>query len=162
MVRDRLEQPPAVGPQAGVVLGQAEPEGEVLDDRQEAVADVLPARHAAGQRVAEEPAAEHQVALAREDRGDQGRDPRRVVLVVGVEHDDDVGAGRERRVVAGLLVAAVAEVLAVDDDVEPELAGDVDRLVARHVVDEDDPVDDVVRGCRRTSARASWPRCRRA
>ena len=36
------------------------------------------------------------------------RDPRGVVLVVGVEHHDDVGAPLERRVVAGLLVAAVA------------------------------------------------------
>ena len=64
-VRDRLEEPPRVGPQARVVLGQAETEGDVLEDRQEAVADVLPARHAAGQRVAEEAAAEHQVAPRR-------------------------------------------------------------------------------------------------
>ena len=33
----------------------------------------------------------------------------------------------------------------MDDDVEPELPGDVDGLVARHVVDEDDLVDRVVR-----------------
>ena len=33
----------------------------------------------------------------------------------------------------------------MDDHVEPELAGDVDGLVAGHVVDEDDPVDQVVR-----------------
>ena len=88
-------------------------------------------RHAAGQRVAEEPAAEHQVALARRDRLDQGRDPGRVVLVVGMEHHDDVGTGLQRRVVARLLVAAVAPVLGVDDDVETELPGDVDGLVAR-------------------------------
>ena len=62
-----------------------------------------------------------------------------------MEHDDDVGVRREGRVVAGLLVAAIAAVLAVDDDVEPELPGDVDRLVPRDVVDEDDPVDEVVR-----------------
>ena len=62
-----------------------------------------------------------------------------------MEHDHDIGAGREGRVVAGLLVAAVAPVLAVDDHVEPELPGDLDGLVARHVVDQDDPVDDVVR-----------------
>ena len=120
---------PAVGAQAGVVLGQVEPEGDVLDRRQESVADVLPARHAAGQRVAEEAAAEHEVVRARGDRLDERRDARRVVLVVGVEHHDDVGAGLERRVVARLLVAAVAPVLGVDDDVEAELAGDVDGLV---------------------------------
>ena len=128
-----------------MVLGQVEPEGQVLDAGQEAVGDVLPARHAAGERIAQEPAAEHQVALAGGDRRDQLRDPRRVVLVVRVEHDDDLGAGCEGRVVARLLVAAVAAVLGVDDDVEPELAGDLDGLVVRHVVDEDDLVDEVVR-----------------
>ena len=51
----------------------------------------------------------------------------------------------ERRVVARLLVAAVAPVLGVDDDVEPEVPGDVDGLVLGHVVDEDDLVDEVVR-----------------
>ena len=87
---------------------------------------------------------EHQVLLAAEDRGDQVGDPGRVVLVVGVEHHDDVGALLEGGLVARLLVAAVAQVLLVDDHVEAELAGDVDGLVLRHVVDEDDPVDEIV------------------
>jgi hypothetical protein len=79
------------------------------------------------------------------DRGDEGRDARGVVLVVRVEHDHDLGAGLERRVVAGLLVATVAPVLGVDDHVEPELAGDVHGLVRGDIVHEDDPVDQVVR-----------------
>ena len=79
-----------------------------------------------------------------------------------MEHDDDVGAGRERRVVAGLLVAAVAEVLAVDDDVEPELPGDLDGLVAGHVVDEDDVVDQVVRDVGVRPLEGPARRCRRA
>ena len=128
-VRDRLQQTPAVSPETRVVLGQVEAERDVLDGRQEAVRDVLPARHPAGERIAEEPAAEHQVFLARDDRGDQLRDSGRVVLVVRVEHDDDVGAVGEGGLVAGLLVAAVAEVLLVDDHVEPELTRDVDGLV---------------------------------
>ena len=144
-VRDRLEQPPAVGAQARVVLGQVEPEGRVLDAGQEPVGHELPARHAAGERVAQEPRPEHEVGLAGEDRRDEVGDPGRVVLVVGVEHHDDVGAPLERPVVAGLLVAAVAQVLAVDDDLEAELAGDLDGLVLRHVVDEDHVVDEVVR-----------------
>ena len=112
MVRERLEQPPAVGAQARVVLGQMEPEGHVLDAGQEPVRDVLPLRHAARERVAQEPAAQHQVRLAGDDRGDERRDARGVVLVVGVEHHHDVGAGLQRPVVAGLLVPAVAAVLA--------------------------------------------------
>jgi hypothetical protein len=70
------------------------------------------------QRVAQEAAAQHQVGVAGDDRGDQLGDPRRVVLVVRVEHHDDVGARCERRVIARLLIAAVAQVLAVDDDLE--------------------------------------------
>ena len=112
-----------------MVLGQVQPEREVLDHRQEAVGDVLPGRHATRQRVAQEAAAEHEVAAPVDDRLDQRRDPRGVVLVVGVEHHDDVGAGLQRRVVARLLVAAVAPVLGMDDHVEAELAGDVDGLV---------------------------------
>ena len=87
-------------------------------------------------------------ALAGEDRGDQLRDPRGVVLVVGVEHDDHVGAPLERPVVARLLVAAVAQVLAVDDDLEAEPLRDLDGLVPRHVVHEDHVVDEVVRDVR--------------
>ena len=144
VVRDRLEQMPGVGAEARVVLGEAQAEDGVLEGGQEAVADVLPARHPARERVAQEAAAEHEVDLAAQDRLDEGRDPRGVVLVVGVEHDHDVGARLQRRVVAGLLVAAVAAVLAVDDDLESEPLGDLHGLVARHVVDEDHPVDDVV------------------
>ena len=120
-------------------------EGEVLEPGQEAVADVLPARHAARQRVAQEATAQHEVLLAGEDRRDQCRDPCRVVLVVRVEHDDDLGAGRKGGVVARLLVAAVALVLAVDDDVEAQLPRHVDRFVMRDVVDQDDLVDELVR-----------------
>ena len=68
------------------------------------------------------------------------RDDRRVVLVVGVDHDDDVRAALEGRPVAGLLVAAVAAVLRVHDDVDAQLPRDLDRAVARAVVDEDDVV----------------------
>ena len=68
-----------------------------------------------------------------------------VVLVVRVEHDDGVRPGLERGVVAGLLVAAVAEVLAVDDHVEAEMAGDGDRVVPGYVVDQDDLRHDRVR-----------------
>ena len=62
-----------------------------------------------------------------------------------MEHDDDVGAFGQGGVVARLLVAAVATVLAVDDDLQAEVLGDVDRFVLRHVIDQDDVVDDVER-----------------
>src|SRR3954470_18660987 len=69
VVWDRLEQVPAIRPQAGVILGQVKPECSVLDPGQEAVADELPAGHAATERIAEKAAAEHQVPGAGRDRG---------------------------------------------------------------------------------------------
>jgi hypothetical protein len=144
VVRDRLEQVPRVRPETRVVLGQAEAEDGVLERRQEAVADELPARHSARERIAQEAAAEHEVDFAAQDRLDEGRDPGRVVLVVGMKHDHDVGARLERSVIAGLLVAAVAAVLAMDDHLEAEPPGNLHGLVARDIVDEDHPVDDVV------------------
>jgi len=49
--------------------------------------------------------------------------------------------GGQGGVVAGLLVAAVAEVLAVDDDLQVEQLGNGDGVVAGEVVDQDHVVD---------------------
>ena len=51
------------------------------------------------------------------------------------------GAGGESLPVAGLLIAAVTEVLLVNDDRQAKFAGDGDGVVAAAVVDEDDLVD---------------------
>ncbi len=66
--------------------------------REEAVADVLPARHAARERITQETTAQHQVLRAIEDRLHELGNASGVVLVVGVEHDDSVGPGLESRV----------------------------------------------------------------
>ena len=50
--------------------------------------------------------------------------------------------------IAHLLVSAIAAVLTMDDDVEAEPLRDLHRLVARHVVDEDHVVDQLVRDVR--------------
>src|SRR5205807_1625610 len=47
----------------------------------------------------------------------------------------------KRRAVARLLVAPIAAVLRMDHDVQAEAPRDLDRPVARSVVDEDDVVD---------------------
>ncbi len=62
-----------------------------------------------------------------------------------MQHDDGVGTGRQGSVVAGLLVAAIAAVLPMDDDVQAEPFRDLDRRVRRNVVDQDDPADEVMR-----------------
>ena len=87
---------------------------------------------------------QHHVGLAAEDRLDDLRDEPRVVLIVGVDHDDDVGSGSERFRVAGLLVGAVAVIPVVDEDLQPELPGDLERRVGRAVVHEDHHADGVL------------------
>ena len=68
-----------------------------------------------------------------------------IVLVVGMDHDHDVRAELQGLGVAGLLVAAVAPVLFVDEDAEAELPGQLDGPVPAGVVDEDDLVHPLAR-----------------
>jgi hypothetical protein len=69
----------------------------------------------------------------------------RVVLVVRVDHDNNVGTTAQRFQVARLLVAAVPAVLEVDDDFEAQSFRDINGLVVRDVVDQDNFVDHVHR-----------------
>ena len=89
------------------------------------------------------PRPQHDVGLAVEDRLDHLRHQRRVVLVVRVDHDHDVGLVTQRFEIARLLVAAVAAILQVDDHFQAQPLGDVDGIVVRDVVDQDHLVDDV-------------------
>ena len=65
----------------------------------------------------------------------------RCVLVVGVEHDDDIGASGQSFAVAGLLVASVAVVAVVLKDEEAEAAAEIDGMVGTVIVDQDADVD---------------------
>jgi hypothetical protein len=133
----RLEHAPAVGAKAAVPVAEVLAGEQVLDQRQPAVGQVLDPRHAAGQRLPPraDAVAEYHVADVEVEHGQRRRQDPRVVLVVRVQHDDVVGTASERLPVAGLLVAAVAEVPRVDDDVDPQPAGDGDGVVAARVVD---------------------------
>ena len=77
-------------------------------------------------------------------RGQRGDELGRV-LVIRVDHDDDVRAGLERKAVAGFLVAAVAGVFLVDMDADAgELGRDLHGVVVAAVVHEDDFVHDAL------------------
>jgi len=58
-----------------------------------------------------------------------------------VEHHHDVGVVLQRPEVTRLLIATVAHVVRVPDDLQRQRAGDLDGVVGRLVVDEDDVVD---------------------
>lgn len=68
-------------------------------------------------------------------------DQLRGVLVIRMNHDDDVSALVQGRGVASLLVRAVATVALVNDGVEAQATRKLGGTVGRAVVDQDDLVD---------------------
>ena len=77
-------------------------------------------------------------------RGHRGNELR-CVLIIRVNHDDDVGASFEREAVTGFLVAAVAGIFFVDVDFHAEeLRGDFYGVVAAAVVHEDNQIHDAL------------------
>ena len=91
--RQRLEHAARERAIAGVEFRQLRAEQQVLQRGQHAVRDVLVARHAAGERgVAEDARADHDVVDVRRDHRRHRGDQPRLVLVIGMQHDDDVGA----------------------------------------------------------------------
>ena len=57
-----------------------------------------------------------------------------------MQHHNDFCAFVQRLAVAGLLITAIATVLAVTDDLDVELRCDLQRVVRTRIVDEDDLV----------------------
>jgi len=133
----------AVYAEAAVEVAEVLAQRDIFERSQCPVADVLPPRHAALQRFSPgaHPAAEDHIADAQFDQPDRMRDDARVVLVVGVHHHHDVGTLLESVAVTGLLVAAVAFVLRVDDDRQAHLAGYLHGAILAAVVDQQDLVN---------------------
>ena len=87
----------------------------------------------------------HDIVDVRRDHRRHRGDQPRLVLVVRMQHDDDVGAVRERERVARLLVAAVAAIGRMPVRRDAEAPGDRNGGVVAGIVDEQHFVDDVVR-----------------
>ena len=88
--------------------------------------------------------ADHQLRLARQDRCNQARDIIRVILVVGIGVDDDVGAFLHRTLQPGDEGMGQAHVdRQIDDMIDTAGAGDLHGAVAAAVVDHEpfDPID---------------------
>jgi len=113
-----------------------------LKESQEAVGDVFVAGHAALQSGnTEDAGAQGGVIFRVSDHADEGNEQTRGVLVVGMDHDDDIRAATEGLAVTGLLVTAVAEILSMHEGDQAELAGEFGGAVLTAVINQDDLID---------------------
>src|SRR5277367_4091570 len=114
--RESLEYIARKGAEAGVVFRELDSEEEVLEGRKKTVGDVFVARHATFESsAADDAGAKYDVVDSAGDHIGHGGDEGGIVLVVRMDHDDDVGASGEGFTVAGLLIASVAVVRVVDE-----------------------------------------------
>ena len=71
-----------------------------------------------------------------------------MVLIVGMHHHDDVGAGAQCGVVTGLLIAAVATIRVVPQHAQSQARPELSGVVSAAVIGQDDFVDCVRRDIR--------------
>src|SRR5581483_11758666 len=141
--RDPLQHLAAIDAEAAMEVTEILAQRKVLRGREGAITDVLVQGHAAGQRLLAraDSAAEHNVADTQLDETNGVRNHAAIVLVVGMNHDDNVGAMLQRVAVTSLLIAAVATILWVLDDDQTHFAGHLHRAIATAVIHEDHFVD---------------------
>ena len=120
-----------IGAVAGMKIRHVLAEHQIFYGGKQAVENIFIGRHAAGERFMPGPDARAQDDIADtdiqkpEDIGNQAA----VVLVVGVDHDDNVRAPLERLRVAGFLVSPVAAVVRMHNGVNPKGAGYLGSIV---------------------------------
>jgi len=134
----------AEGAVAGVVFGELDAEEEIFKRGEQAVGDVFVERHAAAKGGASDDAgAEDNIVNAVGDHAGHGGDEQGRVLVIGVKHDDDVGAGGEGLAITGLLVPSVAVIAVMDEMLDAEFLRDFDGAVLAVIIDQDAGIDEV-------------------
>lgn len=132
-----------IGSETGVKVGDVLAEDDVFDDRQSAIGEVFDEGHSAveGFSSSTYSRAENDIADVELDEADGQGDDTAVVLVVGVDHDDVIGAAVEGGPVTGFLIAAVAPIFGVLDDGQTDGLGEFDGFVFADIIDEDDLID---------------------
>src|ERR1700728_2174006 len=114
----------AEGAVSRMVLGEFHSQKKILERGKEPVRNVFVNGHAAAQGPAPNDArTQHDVIYIVGDHARHRRNQQRRVLVIGMKHDDDVGAGGQSFAIAGLLVASVAVVAVVLEDIQAKLPG---------------------------------------
>ena len=83
----------------------------------------------------------NKVTDAESNEVDRSQDHATIVLIVRMNHHDIVRAVVERSPITSLLVPAVAEVLFVSNDGQPDALRNFDRVVSTAIVNQDDVID---------------------
>src|SRR5713101_5670339 len=111
------------------------PEYKVFCNREGAVGNKFPPWHATLQRHAVHNARSNDhIGSSINDGTNEFRNKPRIVLMVGMKHDDDVRSMLQCFQIAGLLISAVTAVLDMNDDREAERVCDVHRLVLTDII----------------------------
>ena len=121
-----------------MILGKLHPQEKVFKSSQESVRDIFVEGHATAKRCAADNArAQHHVIDVVRHHAGHGSHQQWRVLVIGVHHDDHIGASGQRLAIAGLLVAPVAIISIVNEDLKTQLLRYLDGAVRAVVVDKD-------------------------
>ena len=126
------------GAESGVILGQLGSQKQILKCGQQAIGNVFIERHAAFEGPsAKNSRAEDYVIYAAGNHTRHRRNERGRVLVIGMDHDNDVGSGIEGFAITRLLIAPIAVIFVMDKGVNAELFGEMGGVVVARIVDED-------------------------
>ena len=130
-----------------MIFGKFRPDHEILDKSEKSVRDIFPPRHPAIERAASKNSRtkDARIKPARDEGRHRGKKLRRV-LVIGMNHNDDVGVGRERETVTGFLIATVTAVFRMHFDLHLfQRPGNRHSLIVTGVIDHDDKIDNPLR-----------------
>ena len=147
--RHSCEQPAAKGTEAAVAVCQMRSIYKIFRDRQHSVGNEFPDRHSTlkGHAVHNARTDDH-VGFSIDYRTHKFRNEPRIVLMVRMQHNDDIRPKLECFQITGLLVAAVAAILDVDHYRQAQGPRYINSLILTDIVDEDDIRDEILRNVR--------------
>src|SRR5438105_12636014 len=127
----KLQQNAATeGSIAAVVFRQLDSQKQIFECRKEAVGYIFVEWHTSVQRLSTDNAGtEHDVIDLVSHHTGHRRHQKRRVLIVGMHHNHHVGARSQSLAIARLLVASVAIILVMDEELQSQALGDFDGAV---------------------------------
>ena len=118
-----------------MVFRKLRPQEQILKRGQKPIGHILVQRHSAPERApSDDSGTQDHIVDAGGHHPGHGRDQERRVLVVGVDHHHDVGAGGECLAVTSLLVATITIVAVVHEGRQAQTLRQADRLVGARII----------------------------